>query len=72
MPDVLIRGLSVEAVERIDEDADAAGLSRNEYLRRHFDVEASPRGRVQMSDFVRFAEACRDLADPEIMAQAWR
>ena len=34
MPNVLIRGLSQEAVDRIDAEAARHGLSRNEYLRR--------------------------------------
>jgi len=34
MANVLIRGLSEAAVERIDAGAAALGLSRNEFLRR--------------------------------------
>lgn len=34
MTNVLIRGLSEAAVERIDSEAAALGLSRNEFLRR--------------------------------------
>jgi hypothetical protein len=41
MPDVLVRGLSEAAVARIDLDAAARGLSRNEYLRRRFESERS-------------------------------
>ena len=36
MGDVLIRGLSDAAIARIDADAAARGLSRQEYLRTRF------------------------------------
>jgi hypothetical protein len=39
--DVVIRGLSVAAVDRIDADAAAHGLSRQEYLRRRFEAEGA-------------------------------
>ena len=45
MTNVLIRGLSESAVERIDAEAAALGLSRNEYLRRR----ASPSGTRALS-----------------------
>lgn len=73
MPSVLIRGLSEEAVARIDAAAGALGLSRNEYLRRQ--LESAPSGsapELTMSDLRRAAEAARDLLDPEVMGAAWR
>ena len=72
MTDVLIRGISAEAVAHIDDEAAGVGLSRNEYLRRQLESEPAARRRVQVSDFVRAADACQDLLDPEIMAAAWR
>jgi len=72
MTDVLIRGVSVEAVARIDDQASAAGLSRSEYLRRQLESVPGAHRRVEVADLVRFAEACQDLADPEVMAAAWR
>lgn len=39
MGDVLIRGLTDKAVARIDADAKARGLSRQEYLRQRFEAE---------------------------------
>lgn len=75
MPNVLIRGLSDAAVERIDENAAALGLSRNEYLRRRFEdgVSAPSRGaQVSAEDWGRSADAFVDLADPEVMDAAWR
>lgn len=41
MADVVIRGLSDAVVARIDADATAQGLSRQEYLRRRFEAERS-------------------------------
>lgn len=74
MADVLIRGLSSAAVERIDAEAHALGLSRNEYLRRTFEM-SSPKSdapRVSVKDLRRAARASRDLTDPDVMDAAWR
>jgi len=73
--DVLIRGLSEAAVGRIDADAAAHGLSRNEYLRRRFEAERSPsaaQGQLTIEDLRRAAEAAKDLNDPTVMDAAWR
>lgn len=74
MPDILVRGISHEALARIDQAAAALGLSRNEYLRRSLDVShpgpAMPR--VTLADLERASEAARDLLDPEVMDDAWR
>ncbi|GAA1092806.1 hypothetical protein GCM10009648_35070 [Tsukamurella spumae] len=74
MPNVLIRGLSAAAVERIDEDAAALGLSRNEYLRRRFEDGLPMQSDVAVSaeDWARSADAFVDLADPDVMDAAWR
>ncbi|MDT5351223.1 MAG: hypothetical protein QOH91_4510 [Mycobacterium sp.] len=77
MADVLIRGLSVAAVERIDADAAARGLSRQEYLRRRFEAEGAVaardrRGRLTVEDLHRAAAAAADVADAAIMRTAWR
>ncbi|WP_041180389.1 hypothetical protein [Mycobacterium canetti] len=75
MPDVLIRGLSEAAVARIDADAAAHGLSRNEYLRRRFEAERSPADagvQLTIEHLRRAAEAAKDLDDPQVMETAWR
>ena len=75
MPNVLIRGLSQAAVARIDADAAAHGLSRNEYLRRRFEAERSPLatgGQLTIEDLRRAAEAAKDLNDSRVMEAAWR
>jgi hypothetical protein len=75
LPDVLIRGLSAAAVARIDAEAAAHGLSRNEYLRRRFEAERSSsttRGQLSIDDLRRAAEAAKDLNDPRVMEAAWR
>ncbi len=75
MPDVLVRGLSDAAVARIDLDAAARGLSRNEYLRRRFESERSATttgGQLTINDLRRAAEAAKDLDDPQVMEAAWR
>jgi hypothetical protein len=74
MPNILIRDLSQEAVDRIDAAAANLGLSRNEYLRRTFeeDLGASAGQVVTAEDWQRSAEAFADLADPTVMETAWR
>jgi hypothetical protein len=75
MSDVLIRGLSDAAVARIDADAAARGLSRQEYLRRRFEREGTvgPSQRTMTIDDLRRAEsAAADLEDPGVMESAWR
>jgi hypothetical protein len=75
MPDVLIRGLSEAAVARIDADAAAHGLSRNEYLRRKLEAERSPSataGQLTIDDLRRAAEAAKDLDNPQVMEAAWQ
>lgn len=74
MPNILIRDLSEQAVERIDAAAADLGLSRNEFLRRKFEEAASPTGdrTVTAEDWQRSAEVFADLADPSVMEAAWR
>ncbi len=73
MTNVLIRGLSDETVARIDRSAEELGLSRNEYLRRRLEGDA-PRVTTKTTeeDWKRSGEIFADLADPDIMADAWR
>jgi hypothetical protein len=75
--DVVIRGLSGAAVDRIDADAAARGLSRQEYLRRRFEAEGAVavldrRGRLTVEDLYRAAAAAADVEDGAIMRAAWR
>ena len=50
------------------------GLWRNEYLRRRFEQSATEPGErtVTAEDWRRSAETFADLADPDVMARAWR
>jgi hypothetical protein len=74
MPNILIRDLSQEAVDRIDATAADLGLSRNEYLRRKFEEGTGHTGErtVTAEDWQRSAEIFADLADPTVMDAAWR
>jgi len=74
MTNVLIRGLSEAAVERIDAEAAALGLSRNEFLRRRLEQHASTpvAASVSVEDWKRSAAAFGDLADPDVMDAAWQ
>lgn len=74
MTDILVRGLSSAAVARFDAEAQDLGVSRAEILRRH--LEVTPQNEEQKvitaQDWDYFAAATTDLADPEVMAAAWR
>lgn len=74
MPNILIRRLSKDAVERIDAAAASMGLSRNEYLRRRFEqpVSGSVERTITADDWRRSAETFANLADPDVMARAWQ
>jgi len=74
VPNILIRDLSQQAVDRIDAAAANLGLSRNEYLRRKFEEGSNLTGdqTVTAEDWQRSAEVFADLADPSVMEQAWR
>jgi hypothetical protein len=76
LSDVLIRGLSAAAVARIDADAAARGLSRQEYLRRRFEREStvgpSSQRTLTIDDLRRAEAAAADLDDPGVMESAWR
>jgi hypothetical protein len=76
LSDVLIRGLSDAAVARIDADAAARGLSRQEYLRRRFEREGtvgpSSQRTLTIDDLRRAEAAAADLDDPGVMESAWR
>ena len=74
MADILIRGLNEATVAHIDKNAQAMGLSRNEYVRRFLSHhhEALTRRNLTEADLVSAAEASKDLLDPLVMAGAWR
>jgi len=73
MVNVLIRGLSDSAVARIDAEAAALGLSRNELLRRRLEADDTARAgtAITADDWRRSLEAFGDLADPQVMDSAW-
>ncbi|MGD7706643.1 type II toxin-antitoxin system VapB family antitoxin [Microlunatus sp. Y2014] len=73
MTNVLIRGLSDETVARIDRSAAELGLSRNEYLRRRLEGDTPrPTTKTSDEDWKRSGQIFADLADPDVMADAWR
>lgn len=74
MTNILIRGLSDEAVLRLDVEASGLGLSRNEYLRRKLEdhAEVLPIVEITDEDWQRSAAVFGDLADPSVMSDAWR
>jgi hypothetical protein len=73
MTDILIRDVPDDVVAALDAHAGRLGLSRSEYLRRRMAQDAAAAGSpVSTEDLARFADVFGDLADPQIMARAWR
>jgi plasmid stability protein len=72
MGDMLIRDVPDDVVAVLEARARRLGLSRSEYVRRRLVQDAavadSP---VSAGDLARFAESFRDLANPDVMSQAW-
>ncbi len=72
MPDVLIRDLPDDVLAAIDAKARRAGLSRTEYIRRALSRErGGATDDVSVKDLTIFADTFRDLADSDVMRQAW-
>jgi hypothetical protein len=72
MADVLIRDVPEDVLAALDAAAGRAGLSRSEYLRRTLASAARPAGTATMTDLDRFAHTFEDLADEDVMRQAWQ
>ena len=70
MTDILIRDVPDDVVAALDADAQRAGLTHAEYLRRVLAEQQGPS--VTRAQLSRFAELTADLSDPEVMAAAWR
>jgi hypothetical protein len=71
MSDILIRDVAESTVAEIDRRASDLGISRNEYLRRWLDTEMQIVQPVTAEDLRRFGRLARDLADPDVMREAW-
>jgi hypothetical protein len=72
MADILIRDLPDDVLAAIDAKARRVGLSRTEYIRRALSRERGDAGPgVGVEDLVAFADTFADLADADVMRQAW-
>ncbi|HEY5352817.1 MAG TPA: ribbon-helix-helix domain-containing protein [Streptosporangiaceae bacterium] len=73
MTDMLIRDVPDEVIAALDAHAGRLGLSRSEYVRRRLAQDATAAGTpVSIQDLARFADVFADLADPNVMTQAWQ
>lgn len=73
MADLLIRDLSPEVLNALDENARAIGISRSEYVRRKLMQEtASGQELCTELHLKNLLDILPDLADESIMANAWR
>jgi hypothetical protein len=72
VPDVLIRDLPDDVLAAIDAKARRVGLSRTEYIRRILSRERGDvTADVSVKDLAVFADTFSDLADTEVLRQAW-
>jgi hypothetical protein len=70
--DILIRDVPNDVLAAIDAKARRVGLSRTEYIRRTLSRERDDGAtEVRVEDLVTFADTFADLADPQVMLQAW-
>ena len=70
---ILIRDVPDDVVAALDAEAERQGLSRTEYLRRMLAQAAIGTAQsVTVEHLARFESVFGDLADPEVMDQAWR
>ena len=73
MADVLIRDVPEAVLAGVDAHAARLGLSRAEYIRRRLAADAaSSSASVSTADLRSFGDRFTDLADVEIMDDAWR
>jgi hypothetical protein len=73
MTDMLIRDVPDEVIAAVDAHATRLGLSRSEYVRRRLAQDAAvTESPVTVADLVGFTSTFGDLADPDVMSQAWR
>jgi Ribbon-helix-helix protein, copG family len=73
MTDVLIRDVPDDVIAAVDAHAGRLGLSRSEYVRRRLAQDAATQvAQVTEVDLARFADRFGDLADPDVMSQAWQ
>jgi hypothetical protein len=73
MTDMLIRDVPDDVIAAVDAHARRLGLSRTEYVRRRLTQDAAVQdSAVGVQDLLRLTETFADLADPGVMAQAWR
>ena len=70
---MLIRDVPDEVLAAVDARAVRLGLSRSEYVRRRLAQDAAASEAVVTTlDLARFGEVFADLADSDVMDQAWR
>ena len=73
MSDMLIRDVPENVLAAIDANAARLGLSRSEYVRRELTrVAQRSASSVTTDDLQRFARTFCDLADADVMDQAWK
>lgn len=72
MADILIRNFPAEDLALLDEQARRVGLSRTEFLRRQLHREARrTQAPVTVGALSALSGLIADLADPDLLHEAW-
>ncbi len=72
MPDVLLRNISTDDLAQLDARAERLGISRTELMRRLLQREIRRTTQpVTVADLTTMKYLIADLADDELMADAW-
>jgi plasmid stability protein len=73
MTDMPIRDVPDDVSAALEVRARRLGLSRTEYVRHRLAQDAAvSESPVSTGDLARFAHTFGDLADPDVMSQAWQ
>ena len=72
MPDLLIRDVPEDVIASLDLIANRLGLSRSDYLRRALARIAPRTGVASVRALAQFEATFTDLADEDVMRDAWR
>ena len=73
MPDMPVSYVPYDVIAALETHARRLGLTRSEYVRRRLAADAGVSDPpVRAAGLTRFAETFNDLADPDVMSQAWQ
>ncbi len=72
MPEILVSGLSTEALGLLDERASAQGVSRDSLITSILSRELHERAPIGREELLTIRDLVEDLGNPDIMRGTWR